>query len=345
MRRIRRSGRHIGHLAGRRAAGLVGAGLAVALVATACSNPPGTSAANNTNTGSGALAGQLAAASKTTASVHTFHTSVTVTGTTGGTSTTYLTGQASVDLQARKGTATLQVPAIDGTSGSSGSSTVTVVADGTTVYLQVPGLASVTGGKSWLSLPERTGTASTGLSLTDTALGNPSDLLRLRAAHASSVTEVGTPTLGGAATTEYKAVISVAEIEAQAASHHRRRLAAAARKVVSALGVTSVPVTVWVGTDGYLRQVQLTLDLSHAQPGPVLGSLLPSGPLPVVTETVAFSAYGAPVTVTAPPASDALRGASALRSLVRTFLGGIGSGSGSGGGAPATGGASGTASA
>ena len=301
--------------------------MAVALAATGCSSPLSTSASNGPAAGSTPLAVELATASKTTSSVHTFHVSVSVTGTTGGTSTTYLTGQASVDLQARTGTASLQVPALGGLSGSSGSSTVTAVADGTTVYLQVPALASVTGGKAWLSLPERTGTASSALSLTGTALGNPSDLLRLLAAHASSVTKVGTPTLGGVATTEYKAVISVAEIEAQAASHHRRRLAAAARKVVSALGLTSVPVTVWVGTDGYLRQVRLTLDLSHAQLGSFLGSLAPSGPLPVATETVAFSAYGAPVTVTAPPASEVVSGSSVLR----TLLGGLGtSGSGTG---------------
>ena len=324
-------------------AGLVGAGLVVAMVASACSGPPTTSALKAPATGASALAGELATASRTTASVHTFHASVSVAGETGGASTTYLTGQASVDVQARTGTASLQVTGIGGSSGPSGSSgpaTVNVVADGTTVYLDIPTLTAVTGGKAWLSLPERSGTAASGLSLTDTALGNPSDLLRLLASHASTVTKVGTPSLGGVATTEYRAVISMAEIEAQAASSHRPRLATAARKFVSALGVTSIPVTVWVGTDGYLRQVQFTVDLSHAQLGSVLGSLAPSGPLPVFTETVAFSAYGAPVTVTPPPASQTVSGSSVLH----TLLGGIGGAPGIGGGSGA-GGAVGTTSA
>ncbi len=220
------------------AAGLVGAGLVVAMVASACSGPPTTSALKAPATGASALAGELATASRTTASVHTFHASVSVADETGGASTAYLTGQASVDVRARTGTASLQVTGIGGASGSSGPATVTVVADGTTVYLDIPAMSAVTGGKAWLSLPERSGTTASGLSLTDTALGNPSDLLRLLAAHASTVTKVGTPSLGGVATTEYKAVISMAEIEAQVASSHRPRLATAARKVVSALGVT-----------------------------------------------------------------------------------------------------------
>ena len=346
MRRDR-SDRWSGHLSGSstrsRASGLVGAvgaGVAVAMVATACSGPPTASALHAPATGASSLAGELATASKTTAGVHTFHASVSVTGGSGGASTTYLTGQASVDTQARTGTASLQVAALGGSTGSTGSTTVTVVADGSTIYLDIPAQSALTGGKAWLSLPERSGVGSSGLALTDTALGNPSDMLRLLAAHASSVTNVGTPTVDGQATTEYRAVISVAEIEAQAASHNRRRLATAARRTITALGVTSIPVTVWIGSDGYLRQVQFVVDLSHARLGSVLGSLVPPGPLPVVTVTVAFSGYGSPVTVTDPPASQTASGSSVLR----TLLGDLGTGS-SGTGGGSLGGGSGSMSA
>ena len=106
-------------------------------------------------------------------------------------------------------------------------------------------------------------------------------------------------------------------------------------QILQQLGNTSVPVKVWVGNDGFVRQMSASLDLSKATlaslAGDVIGAVngtIPNGiggqSTAATTVTVGFSHYNAPVTVTIPPASDTTDVNSLVHS-VRGVLSGIGS--------------------
>lgn len=73
-----------------------------------------------------------------------------------------------------------------------------------------------------------------------------------------------------------------------------------------------MPVTAWVGTDGYVRQLSASLDLSRVTLGGLVGDLVntslngstSSQSTSTTDVTVGFSHYGEPVNVTVPPASQ-----------------------------------------
>ena len=104
-------------------------------------------------------------------------------------------------------------------------------------------------------------------------------------------------------------------------------LGAAVGKVLGQLGNSSIPVTAWVGTDGYVRQLSASIQLSSATLGSLAGDLV-SGTLgsstadrstTATTVTVGFSNYGAPVNVAVPPASQ-VTDVSAIVSSVQGVL-------------------------
>ena len=155
----------------------------------------------------------------------------------------------------------------------------------------------------------RTGNA---VSSTLAVLADPSQLLGLLSSIGGQVTTVGNVDLDGVQTTEYPTTVTVSELAARAGLSTGSGLGARVAKVLGQLGNTSVPVTAWVGTDGYVRQLSASLDLSRATLGGLAGDLVTSslngstsGQSTSATDvTVGFSHYGAPVDVTAPPASQ-----------------------------------------
>ncbi len=73
-------------------------------------------------------------------------------------------------------------------------------------------------------------------------------------------------------------------------------------KALHQLGSSTITADAWVASNGQLTQVAVTVALGHA--AAAHGSTLPGGLAGgVLTVTVGLS-YGAPVSVTIPPASD-----------------------------------------
>jgi hypothetical protein len=210
---------------------------------------------------------------------------------------------------------TASIPALSTYTGRLADGSVQVVSDGSNVYVQVPALSALTGGKSWLeaTMPgtgSKSGTSAGSLSLS--TLTDPAKALAMLGSLGSPVTRVGTVQIDGTSTTEYKTTITGAELIAQRQhnSEGSSPSTGAAAKALHQLGLVSVPVAAWVGQDGHLRQASVAIDLSHATLGGLLGGLFsPSttagtGAGSVLALTVGFSRYGAPVSVTVPPPSD-----------------------------------------
>ena len=91
-----------------------------------------------------------------------------------------------------------------------------------------------------------------------------------------------------------------------------------------------MPVTAWVGDDGYVRQLSASIDLSKATLGSIASDLI-NGSMSgsagqattSTTVTVGFSHYGDPVTVAVPPASE-VTDAGAIASSIKGVASAIG---------------------
>jgi len=260
----------------------------------------------------GSARGALGAAAAASTSAKSVAFTVSATRTNASSTTTLASGSGAVDLTTSTGRLTATVPALANLVGS-GSDSVNVVSDGTSIYLGSPALSSLTGGTTWLKvgLPQGS-TSGNADSSTLAVLANPSQLLGLLSGIGGQVTTVGNVTLDGTTTTEYRTTVTVSELARRAGLTGGSSLGTTAAKVLGQLGNTSVPVTAWVGSDGYVRQLQVSIQLARATLGSLAGDLI-SGSLSgssagqatsATTVTVGFAHYGAPVSVIVPPASQ-----------------------------------------
>ena len=311
----------------------------LAAVAVGAAVYGGGSGASGSTSGSAAAHGILAASASDSAAASSVAFTVSAVETTSGAVSTLVSGSGSFDLSRRVGRMTASIPALSSLVGGGSQGSVTLISDGTDVYVNVPALSSLTGGKTWLeasiaSLASMSGVSTGSSSLS--ALTDPSSVLGLLGSLGGTVTRVGTVQLDGVQTTEYQTTISVASIASEL--DHRGHLStseSAAASALEKLGVPTIPVTAWVGSDGLLRQVSLSVDLSHATPGSLFGALGSSssgssvmGSASEVNITVGLSDYGQPVSVTVPPASDTTNLNAIISSVHGAFskLGGVASG-------------------
>ncbi len=256
----------------------------------------------------GATGSRAGAATTTLPAVQTVAFNVSATLTNGATTTTLVTGNGAADLANGDGTTTLTIPALSGLLGS--NDTVNAVWQGSSLYLEVPALSGLLGGKSWaeVSLADIPGISSLG-STVQSYLSDPSKLAGVVSSLGGKVTTVGQQSNG---TTEYQATIPVSGIVSglkHAAHQHGTKgnkvkgsSIKGAVKALHQLGTSTITADAWVGSNGLLTQVAVTVDLGHA--AAARHSTLPGGSAGgVLTVTVGLS-YGAPVSVTVPPASE-----------------------------------------
>jgi hypothetical protein len=278
------------------AAGLVGA---VAVGAAAF----GGSGSGTGGASSAAARGTLAGSASASSAASSVAFTVAATESSPGTTTTLVSGTGAYDSTARVGQLQADIPGLSNFLGGSGTS-VSVVVDGSDLYVGAPGLSSLTDGKNWLEFPSSGTGASGGVASSLTALTDPSELLALLGETGGTVTKVGTVRLDGAPATEYRAVLSLTTVADHLGAGQKAAAARqAAAKAIQMLGGPTVPVTVWVGDNGLVRQVTASVDLDHASLGSLLGSAgVTSGSS--VDVTVGFSHYGSPVNVSVPPSSE-----------------------------------------
>jgi hypothetical protein len=283
-----------------------------------------------TGSHSAAAPADLAGPAAASASAGSAAFTLSVTADSPGIQSTLISGAGSIDLASHVDRMTASIPMVSSVLG--GRTSATVVTDGNGVYLQVPALSVLTGGRSWLEASTSAADSSGSLALA--ALGDPSRLLGALGSVSGSVTKVGTPRLDGVNTTEYQSTVSLAGLVAGLAHHTQSGASAsAAAEVADALGGPTVPVTVWVGADGRVHQLSVSLDLNQPTVSGALHSLDPSllgssraGAGPDLTVTVGLSGYGAPVSVSVPPDAQVVNlthAYSSVRGAVSRLGGGV----------------------
>ncbi len=255
--------------------------------------------------------GSLASAASNSAAASSVAFSLSATETTASSTSTLVSGSGAFDLTKGVGQVTASVPSLSSLPGAGSQGSLDIVADGTNLYVNVPALSSLTGGKSWVET-SASGLASlagsTAGSLPLSALSDPSQVMGLLGSLGAPVTTLGTVELHGESTTEYRTTVSIADIVSKTAHGSTGSTAGALAKALQDLGIPSIPVTAWVGSDGLLRQISVSVDLSHASLAGVLGTLASGSGSSLagasIDLTVGLSHYGQPVAVNVPPASD-----------------------------------------
>lgn len=170
-----------------------------------------------------------------------------------------------------------------------------VVADGATSYLRMPMLETLTGNSDWLVLsPEDLGLASDALGMGFGPTNNPAQMLETLRGISDDLEEVGTEDVRGVETIHYQAEVDLEEAFAQIPEELRPQLEAQLGGLTGTL-----PVDVWLGTDGLVRRLSMDLTELLAQASSESGASMESGSL-----VMEFFDYGADVDVAIPDPAD-----------------------------------------
>ena len=153
------------------------------------------------------------------------------------------------------------------------------------LYLQLGTLAAqLPGGKRWIELDLSKLGKSAGLDLgklLSASQFQPSDLLSMLESEGAKISTVGPATVDGVATTHYRVTIDTAKA-LQAKGLTSPLLGGVAAQV------PKVPEDVWIGKDGLVRRIRVSLRLDQRR----------------LAMTMDIHDYGTHVTITPPPSSD-----------------------------------------
>ncbi|HEX3456239.1 MAG TPA: hypothetical protein VHS03_16590 [Gaiellaceae bacterium] len=213
-----------------------------------------------------------------------------------------LTGSGGADLVHQSSAFTLNLGALasllgGATGGATIPSSVPVVVTGGVAYVHAPSVATqIQAGAEWIKF------TSAAIPSSVSSLVNPKALSSVtpqKVIAATSVHRVGKASVRGTSTTHYTVTVAVA------------KLPAGLSKAGKTVGVSSAQLQVYVDGAGYVRRVSSTLAHVKFQKGAAGSSL---------RFQVDLFDFGAPVTVTKPPASKTVSG----DALVKQLLGGAG---------------------
>src|SRR4051812_34120388 len=176
----------------------------------------------------------------------------------------------------------------DGESGTfdvhlpNGEGTVSGLGVNKTVYMRASQQSVGTFGKHWIGLSITTGGQTTPA---QTPTGNDAlGFLHLMPGATGEVQQIGHDKIDGVRTTHYRVTIDVAKAEQHMPDQFQRGSAGQ----LSQLGISTLPLDVWLDADNKLRQDKLSFDVQQMH----------------FAMQMRFSGSSSPVRVTAPPASD-----------------------------------------
>jgi hypothetical protein len=178
-----------------------------------------------------------------------------------------------------------------------GSTAEFVLAD-KVMYLKMPFLSGMLpGGKQWMKIDLSAAAKQAGTSLGSFGQLDPQQWLQQLLA-SSNTQKLGTDTVQGEQMTHYRTTIDPDKAISKVPAAQR----AAVRKAMKQIGVSTIPVDVWVDGKGLLRQESISL---------TLGQGLQNAAMKM---TFDMHDFGEPVNVEVPPADQVFDAVSALKS-------------------------------
>lgn len=209
----------------------------------------------------------------------------------------HMTGDGAVDFDKRAATMTFDVGDVLRGSGlpASPGERWTVLTNGLIVYMRAPTLSrQLPGGKEWLELDIERLAKSRHVNLAQLqplTQSDPTQMLDYLKAVSGKIEKVGSEDVRGVATTHYRATVDLDKVADQAPANARKAFRTSIASLERGLGTHEIPVDVWVDSQNLVRR--LSEHLTIATGGKV-------------DFTVDFFDFGAPVSVTTPPASETM---------------------------------------
>jgi hypothetical protein len=238
----------------------------------------------------------------TTAAAKTARTELTVDASGGGSNgSAKMTAEGVVDFATGDSQMTMYVDGPLGSALSDGFETRTV--DGV-VYVRwpsgLPGNPS-SNGKPWFAMDtSKSGGAGGSSPLDLSGQVDPTKALAYLETVSSDVREVGSETIRGADTTHYHATLDLAKSVDLNGKNVPPGLRDAMKQFAGLFG--TIPADVWIDGDGRMRRERLEIDFGKVLRG--IGAPGSQNDDSVITETLDFYDFGAPVHVEAPPADQ-----------------------------------------
>jgi hypothetical protein len=155
------------------------------------------------------------------------------------------------------------------------------------LYMQLPALDKYLNGKTWMkadlaALAQKAG-VDLGQLLQQAGSQDPTKALQMLES-VGNVSKAGTATIDGVDTTEYSGTIDVQKAAAA--------LGPEVEKVLAQSSITTIPVDVWIGSDGLVRRMHDTISYTE------------NGMQATTDLTLDLTDFGTQVTVTPPPADQ-----------------------------------------
>ena len=159
------------------------------------------------------------------------------------------------------------------------------------------------GGKQWLAVGAPKGAAGSS-PLSGIGQSDPTKVLAALERVSDDVKQVGTATVRGVETKHYRATLDLGK--AIDNSKVPKSLRAKADQLFGGAGAPTIPVDVFLDSEGRLRRMTLEMDLSAFSGAGATGATGALGSLPTVSMTLDLYDFGTPVNVQAPPANQIL---------------------------------------
>lgn len=211
-----------------------------------------------------------------------------------------LRGQGTLDPAGREGEITMDMSGLSGLGSLAAGTTMTELFKGDDYYAGSSALAGkLPGGARWVKVNIAKEAGRLGLDPQSVASGesNPAEYLKYLGSVSNSVQKTGTASVRGVSTTVYAATIDMSKATAQASrgsASTDERIAGLFGK----LGMSSVPVTVWVDPQHRVRKLQMQLNASvsgHAFAMSIAEELFDFGPIPAVNAPSDSEVYEPPL--------------------------------------------------
>jgi hypothetical protein len=155
------------------------------------------------------------------------------------------------------------------------------------IYEQIPGIATLIPGKSWISLDLSSVAGSSGQSSSALGTGdNPTAMLRVLAQHGNRVVPLGSSTINGTTVHGYVVTLDPTALRARLA---QANLPTWMSTALSHVNIQNTTAKVYIDDTGLLRRFAMYMTQTVA------------AQTVSVDESVDFSGYGTPVNVSAPP--------------------------------------------
>ncbi|HWC15146.1 MAG TPA: hypothetical protein VG929_11240 [Actinomycetota bacterium] len=175
-----------------------------------------------------------------------------------------IAGEGAMDMDAQIAHMTMSMDSDDPAMPMADMGEIEMVTDGLKVYTKYPAevMASLPGNKPWALIDMQALGESQGMdyaAMAQTSGSDPSQMLQYLNGVSGDVKTVGQEEVRGVTATRYKATIDLAKVPAQAPADVREAVRASIKAMQEQIGKADFPVEVWIGDDGFLRRMRMSM--------------------------------------------------------------------------------------